>query len=155
MHLAQANQADVAALAAWTHSHLVQAPARTTPAQTPGPLPPPTAIDPDLPRMQLGYALYANSCARCHDVGRAPSSGTALPLQKAIALYDPDPRSLIHIVDDGIMPPDGEPGRWMPGFKAILDDGQASALAAYLRKYGAGQPAWPALDQQVRKARTP
>ena len=155
MHLAQANQADVAALAAWTHSHLVQAPARTTPAQTPGPLPPPAAIDPDLPRMQLGYALYANSCARCHDVGRAPSSGTALPLQKAIALYDPDPRSLIHIVDDGIVPPDGEPGRWMPGFKAILDDGQASALAAYLRKYGAGQPAWPALDQQVRKARTP
>ena len=155
MHLAQANQADVAALAAWTHSHLVQAPARTTPAQTPGPLPPPAAIDPDLPRMQLGYALYANSCARCHDVGRAPSSGTALPLQKAIALYDPDPRSLIHIVDDGIVPPDGEPGRWMPGFKAILDDGQASALAAYLRKYGAGQPAWPELDQQVRKARTP
>ena len=155
MHLAQADEADVAALAAWTHNHLAQAPARTTPAQTPGPLPPPAADDPELARMQLGYALYANSCARCHDVGRAPSSGTALPLQKAVALYDPDPRSLIHIVDDGILPPDGEAGRWMPGFKAILDDGQASALAAYLRKYGAGQPAWPELDDQVRKARTP
>ncbi|WP_306397029.1 c-type cytochrome [Telluria beijingensis] len=155
MHLAQANEGDVAALAAWTHSHLAQAPARATPAQRGGPLPPPAADDPELPRMQLGYALYANSCARCHDVGRAPSSGTALPLQKAIALYDPDPRSLIHIVDDGILPPSGEPGRWMPGFKAILDDGQASALAAYLRKYGAGQPAWPELDEQVRKARAP
>ena len=155
MHLAQANESDVAALAAWTHSHLAQAPARATPAQTPGPLPPPAADDPDLARMRLGYDLYVNSCARCHDVGRSPSSGTALPLQKAIALYDPDPRSLIHIVDDGILPPDGEPGRWMPGFKAILSDEQAGALAAYLRKYGAGQPAWPALDEQVRKARTP
>ena len=155
MHLAQADEADVAALAAWTHSHLSQAPARATPAQRDGPLPQPAADDPDLQRMRLGYALYANSCARCHDVGRAPSSGTALPLQKAIALYDPDPRSLIHIVDAGILPPDGEPGRWMPGFKAILSDEQAGALAAYLRKYGAGQPAWPELDEQVRKARAP
>ena len=155
MHLAQADEGDVAALAAWTHSHLSQAPPRATPAQRDGALPQPAADDPDLPRMRLGYELYANSCARCHDVGRAPSSGTALPLQKAIALYDPDPRSLIHIVDTGILPPDGEPGRWMPGFKAILSDEQAGALAAYLRKYGAGQPAWPELDQQVSKARAP
>lgn len=155
MHLAQADEADVAALAAWTHSHLSQAPARATPAQASGPLPPPALDDPELPRMRLGHELYANSCARCHDVGRTPSSGTALPLQKAIALYDPDPRSLIHIVDDGILPPDGEPGRWMPGFKAILSDQQAGALAAYLRKYGAGQPAWPDLHEQVRKARAP
>ncbi|MDY0977973.1 cytochrome c [Massilia sp. CFBP9012] len=155
MHLAQADEGDVAALAAWTLSHLSQAPLRTTPAQRDGALPEPTADDPELPRMRLGYELYANSCARCHDVGRAPSSGTALPLQKAIALYDPDPRSLIHIVDTGILPPDGEPGRWMPGFEAILSDEQAGALAAYLRKYGAGQPAWPQLDEQVSKARAP
>jgi len=155
MHLAQADAGDVAALAAWTHGHLSQAPARTTPAQQDGPLPQPAAADPELPRMRLGYELYANSCARCHDVGRAPSSGAALPLQKAIALYDPDPRSLIHIVDTGILPPDGEAGRWMPGFKTILTDEQAGALAAYLRKYGAGQPAWPELDEQVSKARAP
>ena len=155
MHLAQADEADVAALAAWTHSHLAQAPARATPAQQDGPLPPPAADDPDLQRMRLGYALYANSCARCHDAGRDQTSGTALPLQKAIALYDPDPRSLLYIVDDGILPPDGEPARWMPGFRAILDDEQAGALAAYLRKYGAGQPAWPGLDKAVSKARAP
>lgn len=155
IHLAQANQADVAALAAWTHSHLAQAPLRATPAQRDGPLPPPAPDDPELQRMRLGHALYLNSCARCHDAGRSASSGTALPLQKAIALYDPDPRSLLHIVDDGILPPDGEPARFMPGFKAILDDQQAGALAAYLRKYGAGQPAWKDLDQAVSKARAP
>jgi len=155
MHLAQADADDVAALAAWTHSHLAQAPARATPAQRDGPLPHPAADDPELQRMRLGYALYADACARCHDRGRDQTSGAALPLQKAIALYDPDPRSLLHIVDDGILPPDGEPGRMMPGFKAILDEEQAGALAAYLRKYGAGQPAWPELDKAVSKARAP
>ena len=154
VHLAQADEADVAALAAWTHSHLARAPARATPALREGPLPAPGADDPDLPRMRLGHELYVNSCARCHDPGRAPGSGTALPLQKAIALYDPDPRSLLRIVDEGILPPDGEPARWMPGFGAILTDRQAVALAAYLRKYGAGQPAWPKLEDAVHETRT-
>lgn len=153
--LSQSDANDVAALAAWTHSHLAQAPARATRAQQDGPLPAPSANDPDLQRMRAGYELYANSCARCHDAGRSASSGTGLPLQKAVALYDPDPRSLLHIVDEGILPPDGEPGRWMPGFRTILTDDQAGALAAYLRKYGAGQPAWKDLDDAVHKARNP
>lgn len=159
MLLSQSDQQDVAALSAWAHSHLAQAPAqaqgKSTPAQQPGSLPAPKADDPDLQRMQAGYALYANSCARCHDAGRGVGSGAALPLQKAVALYDPDPRSLIHLVDEGIAPPDGEPGRWMPGYRTILTDEQTGALAAYLRKYGAGQPAWPDLDDAVRKARAP
>jgi len=155
MLLAQARPDDVDALAAWTHSQLARAPVRETPANTPGPLPAPRADDPELAAMRLGHALYAHSCARCHDAGRAASSGTALPLQQAIALYDPDPRSLLHLIDDGVHPPDGEAGRTMPGFRNILGDEQAVALAAYLRKYGAGQPAWPDLDDTVRKARTP
>jgi mono/diheme cytochrome c family protein len=105
--------------------------------------------------MRAGHAVYVNACARCHEVGREASSGAALPLQKAVALYDPDPRSLVHIVRDGIAPPDGEPARWMPAFGAILDDGQTAALAAYLRRYGAGQPQWADIDNKVRKARQP
>ena len=152
LHLAQADEQDVAALTTWAHSHLSQAPPRATPAQQSGPLPAPQANDPDLQRMRQGYELYVNSCARCHDAGRAASSGAALPLQKAIALYDPDPRDLIHITLDGITPPDGEPSRFMPAFKTILTDEQTGALAAYLRKYGANQPVWPDLDKAVRKA---
>jgi mono/diheme cytochrome c family protein len=151
-HLAQADERDVAALAAWTHSQLVKAPPRKTPAQQAGPLPKPANDDPDLQRMTLGYAVYDNACARCHDAGRDASSGTALPLQKAIALYDPDPRDLIHITLDGITPPDGEPSRFMPAFRTILTAEQTGALAAYLRKYGANQPVWPDLDKAVRKA---
>lgn len=152
-NLRLAGQADIEALAAWVHGYLAQAPARQTPASRGGSLPPPAADDPDLARMRLGHAVYANACARCHDAGRAASSGTALPLQKAVALYDPDPRSLIQLVREGIAPPDGEPARWMPGFGAILDDEQTTALAAYLRRYGAGAADWPDLADHVRKAK--
>ena len=152
-NLRHGDPADIDALATYIHSYLAQAPARDTPARRPGSLPAPTPGDPDLARMQLGHQVYADACARCHDAGRAESSGTALQLQQAVALYDPDPRSLIHLVRDGIAPPDGEPARWMPGFGAILSDEQTIALAAYLRRYGAGQADWPDLADAVRKGK--
>ncbi|MFN3791334.1 c-type cytochrome [Massilia sp.] len=153
VQLGQADPADVAAIATYIHGYLKQAPVRATPAQRDGPLPPPSDGDPDLARMQLGYETYAMACASCHDAGRGPGSGTALQLQKAVALYDPDPRSLIRIVREGIAPPDGEPGRWMPGFATLLGDAQVTALAAYLRRYGAQAEPWPDLDETVKKTR--
>jgi mono/diheme cytochrome c family protein len=154
-NLRLADPADVEALATYIHGYLRRAPPRATPAGQPGSLPPPAASDPDLARMRLGHQVYADACARCHDRGRTATSGTALPLQKAVALYDPDPRSLVHIVRDGIVPPDGEPARWMPGFATLLSDEQTVALAAYLRRYGARAPDWPALADSVRKAKQP
>ena len=130
-----------------------QAPARATPAQQAGPLPAPSDKDPDLARMRLGYETYAMACASCHEPGRGPGSGAALQLQKAVALYDPDPRSLVRIIREGIAPPEGEPGRWMPGFATLLGDAQVTALAAYLRRYGAGAEPWADLDDAVKKAR--
>jgi mono/diheme cytochrome c family protein len=137
-NLRLADPKDVDALAAWLHGYLRQAPAQARPA----------------PAAMRGGGLAEPAA---DDPARAPtpSSGGALPLQQAIALYDPDPRSLVHIVRDGIVPPDGEPARWMPGFGALLTDAQTAALAAYLRRYGAGQAAWPDLDDTVRKAKQP
>jgi len=163
-NLRLADPADVDAIATYVYSYLRHVPAQASPAPMaaqalqagePAHLPQPRADDPDLARMRTGYAVYANACARCHDLGRAETSGAALPLQKAVALYDPDPRSLIHIVRDGIAPPDGEPARWMPGFAGILDDGQTAALMAYLRRYGADKPAWDNIEDSVRKAKQP
>lgn len=153
VNLAQANSNDVAALATWTHSWLAQAPARAAPA--PGSLPAPGDQDPDLARMRLGYDTYTMACASCHDAGRGASSGAALQLQAAVALHDPDPRSLIHIVREGIVPPAGEAGRWMPGYATVLDDAQLTALAAYLRRYGARAEPWPELEDAVKKTREP
>lgn len=151
--LSRADPAEVEALATWLHSHLGKAPPRATPATRPGSLAAPPAGA--APRLRLGYEIYVGACARCHEAGRSPSSGEALPLQQAIALYDPDPRSLVRIVRDGIHPPDGEPARWMPGFAGILDQDQTIALADYLRQVGAAQPAWDDLEDSVRKAEQP
>lgn len=155
VQLGQADEADVAAIATYIHGFLKQAPARATPARRDGPLPAPADDDPDLARMRLGYETYAMACASCHDAGRGLSSGAALQLQKAVALYDPDPRSLVRIIREGIVPPEGEAGRWMPGFATLLGDEQLTALAAYLRRYGAGAEPWPELDETVKKAKQP
>ena len=154
-NLRLADPKDIDAIATYIHSYLAKAPPRQTRAGMPGGLPAPAANDPDLQRMQLGHMVYANSCARCHEAGREATSGAALQLQKAVALYDPDPRSLIHIVRDGISPPDGEPARWMPAFGPILTDEQTGALAAYLRRYGAGQPQWAHIEDKVKEAKQP
>jgi mono/diheme cytochrome c family protein len=154
--LGQADPADVQALATWLHGYLSKGRYATDPAPRAlesGPLPAPPADA--AARLRVGYDVYAASCARCHEVGRGPSSGAALQLQKAVALYDPDPRSLLHIVRDGIQPPDGEPGRWMPAFADVLSDDQTAALAAYLRQYGAGQAPWEHIEDSVRKAKQP
>ncbi|QOY93741.1 c-type cytochrome [Massilia sp. UMI-21] len=155
IQLGRADGADVAAIATYIHGYLKAAPARATPAQADGPLPAPDDRDPDLARMRLGYDTYAMACASCHEAGRGPGSGAALQLQKAVALYDPDPRSLIRIIRQGIAPPAGEAGRWMPAFGAVLGDAQLTALAAYLRRYGAQAAPWPELEQAVQQARKP
>ncbi len=148
VNLGQADPADVAAIATYIHGYLAQAPARATPARRSGPLPAPADKDPDLARMRLGYDTYTMACASCHDAGRGAASSAALQLQQAVALYDPDPRSLLHIIRDGIQPPEGEAGRWMPGFKTELGEAQVTALAAYLRRYGAGAEPWPQLEKR-------
>lgn len=151
VNLAQAEPGDVEALATWIHSSLAQAPAK--PARLAGSLPVPKEDDPDLARMRLGRDVYAMACASCHDAGRGASSGAALQLQQAVALYDPDPRSLVHIIREGIVPPEGETGRWMPGFATELNDAQVTALAAYLRRYGARLEPWEDLEDAVQKAK--
>jgi len=157
--LAEAPPQDVAAIATYIHGYLAQAPVRATPARQAASLPPPRDDDPDLARMRLGYTTYTMACASCHeathDGSRGASSGAALRLQQAVALYDPDPRSLLHIVRGGIAPPAGEAGRVMPGFATVLGDAQLSALAAYLRRYGAGAEPWPGLEDAVKNRRTP
>jgi mono/diheme cytochrome c family protein len=105
------------------------------------------------PQQALGASVYASSCASCHDLGRAIGSNGALRLPLAVALYDADPRSFLRIVREGIAPPDGKRGRWMPAFGTALTDEQLTALAAYLRRQAAGASPWPDLAQAAAETR--
>jgi mono/diheme cytochrome c family protein len=112
----------------------------------------PPGTDAPALQLQLGQRVYADACARCHTSGRTLGSGGALQMPAAIAVYDPDPRSLIRIVRDGIAPGPAEPGRWMPGFAGIQTQEQITALAAYLRHSAAEKSPWKDLEKQVASA---
>jgi mono/diheme cytochrome c family protein len=104
--------------------------------------------------MALGASVYRGACASCHDAGRKTASNGALQLPLAVAVHDPDPRSLIRIIRDGIEPADGEAGRWMPGYGDALSDAQITALVSYLRAAATDEPPWTDVARRVQEART-
>ena len=109
--------------------------------------------DQSSPQLARGALVYRSACASCHDAGRGPSSNAALQMTLAIATYDPDPHSLLHIIREGILPIDGGARRLMPAFDASLNDDDLTALAAYLRKDAAQLPPWPDLERAVEETR--
>lgn len=105
--------------------------------------------------MKLGATVYEGACARCHDAGRQDSSGGALPLPLAIAVYEPDSRNLVHIIREGIYPPSGQRGRWMPDFAGTLTDEQLITLVSYVRRYAADARPWADIAESIQKAKSP
>jgi mono/diheme cytochrome c family protein len=95
-----------------------------------------------------GNVVYDGACADCHNRGRAEEGG-ALELPLGTALTIPTPRNLAYIIRDGIVPPEGERGAWMPAFAGMLTDEQLTDLLNYLRALS-GQPAWPDVAREVR-----
>lgn len=80
-----------------------------------------------------------------------PPHGIDLALSTVISA--PDARDAIFVVLDGIRPPDGQPGPWMPRFDGAFTDAQIAALLGYVRAhYGQGS-AWTDLNRRVRDIR--
>ena len=100
-----------------------------------------------------GAEIYAGTCAACHDRGREAGSGGALPLALGTAMTIPTSSNLLRITLEGIAPPEGEPGRAMPGFADALTDSQVKELAAYIRSEFGRAPAWPDVEQELKKIR--
>lgn len=96
-----------------------------------------------------GEQIFAAACADCHRMG-----GTA-PVELALSttVNLPDPRNLIRIILDGIMPREGDKGPMMPGFGDVLTDPQMAALVTYLRAHFTERPAWPDVPDHVRQIR--
>jgi mono/diheme cytochrome c family protein len=144
-NLSQAPEEEVAAIATYIHSMMGAALGKTDAERAGRAL---AGSNPQHP----GEPVYAGSCASCHEAGRQLSSAGALRLPMAVALYDPDPRSLIRVILEGITPPEGERGRWMPAFAGALTDEQLVALVDYLRS-ATGEPPWADVAAEVRKAK--
>ena len=102
---------------------------------------------------QPGERIYLDACASCHDEGRQLSSSGALQLPIAVAVHDPDSRSLIRIIREGIAPRENQRGRWMPAFAGMLTDEQITLLVQYLRMLAPDAPPWNDVASEVQKAK--
>jgi len=65
----------------------------------------------------------------------------------------PTPRNFINIVLDGIQPPPGAHGLWMPPFGNALTDKQITQLAQYVRSHFSGKGAWSDIEKTVARIR--
>ena len=156
--LARASEEDVRAIAVYVLSQMGTPSAQATQAAADNLRRASVALDAapadhSDPQMQLGAAVYAAACAACHEQGRRAASDGALRMPLALALYEKDPRGFLRIVREGITPPHGESGRWMPSYATTLTDEQLTALAAYLRRHAARQAPWPDLARAVSESR--
>ncbi len=96
-----------------------------------------------------GAAIYAGACAQCHGAQRAQHGALNLRLSSALALSTPT--NAVRIIEEGIVPRNGERGAWMPSFAGSFTDTQLAALVDYLRKRFAGQPAWNDTAGELKK----
>ena len=102
---------------------------------------------------ETGQVIFAGVCASCHFEGGGQPFYRPVSLGLSSAVNAPDPRDFVNIVTQGIEPPPGMHGRWMPPFGPALSDRQIVLLAAYVRGHFSGKPAWRHLGKTVSRAR--
>jgi mono/diheme cytochrome c family protein len=140
--LSQVPEEDVRAMA----TYLTTAMAGSAPASGRA-----TAASPDEARLASGAAIFAGTCASCHDEGASSfSSVHTVPLALTTSIHEPDPRNVLHIVLEGIWPEPGEKGAQMPGFEGALTDEQLASLLTYVRTHFVNSPPWPDVSRQAR-----
>jgi mono/diheme cytochrome c family protein len=109
---------------------------------SPRPPPPP---DTSLGR---GEATFTRVCANCHRAG----TNTA-PLALSSVVNGPDPRNLIHIIDQGIEPPRNSADRSMPAFRGSLSASNLADLVTFVRAHFSRKPAWSNVTTHIDEAR--
>ena len=105
------------------------------------------------PGEETAAAIFAGACAGCHLGGPTMASPRGIDLALSTVMAQSDPRDAIFTVLDGIRPPDGQPGPWMPRFDGAFTDAQLAGLLGYLRAHYGQGPAWTDLEKRVRDIR--
>jgi mono/diheme cytochrome c family protein len=100
-----------------------------------------------------GAAIFAGACASCHYEGGGQPFYRPVPLGLSSVVSAPDPRDFVNIVMNGIKPPPGAHGRWMPPFGAALNDKQVTLLVRYVRSHFSQKPAWTDIGGTVSQSR--
>jgi nicotinate dehydrogenase subunit B len=75
------------------------------------------------------------------------------PLFLVSAIAEDDPRNTLLAILEGIQPPVGARGAFMPSFADSLADAEVADLAAYLRSRYSNRAAWPKLVNAAATAR--
>src|SRR5882757_779111 len=138
-NLSSVPDADVKAIATYVASVMGKRDEKTSAAETPS--------------NDTGAAIYAATCASCHDGTRPlPFGGVKLTLSTAVT--GEAATNLINVVLDGLHPPEGAAGAIMPGFSSTLTDGQLESLVSYIRANFGARPPWTDVEASVREARS-
>jgi mono/diheme cytochrome c family protein len=99
-----------------------------------------------------GAELYAGVCATCHETGgRVPF--TVASLGQHTSVHAPDPRNIVHVILDGIQPPEGTVGSIMPAFADTLNDAQIAEVVRYLRARFSSGPQWSEIGDTIGRIR--
>ena len=75
------------------------------------------------------------------------------PLSVVSAIAEDDPRNTLLVILEGIQPPVGARGSYMPPFADSLADAEVAEVAAYLRVRYSSRAAWPKLTSAAAAAR--
>ena len=95
-----------------------------------------------------GAETYEEICANCHN-----AASETVPLALTSTVNMPDPANVIHIVVDGIVPPEGSPTKSMRAFGTMLSDDDLADLLVFLREHFTERPPWENLEDRIAEAR--
>ncbi|MGI4745096.1 MAG: c-type cytochrome [Janthinobacterium lividum] len=144
--LARAPEADVRAIADYIASLM-------PPPSSPDPIPAPDHADEAAKAVPDGAVLFAGACATCHGTGAPMMLAGRPPLGFGTPLHESTPRDTIQIVLQGLKPPAGPSGPYMPAFGDSLTDRQIADIVGYLRERFDDHGHWPDLLHAVQAAR--
>ena len=161
-NLATVPEDDVRAIAVYFADRMRHRPARVDDTTTSAQLKEPEAVSGmgrdgvatrDQSLASDGAAIFEGACATCHYSGAGLQAKKPVALALTTSVNAPDPRNLIHIVQDGMWPATGERGAMMPGFAAELTDKQVAAVVNYVRERFSREPPWHDVAGQVAAIR--